>query len=450
MKGTEELEHQIAERFHGYGRLAPDSDGWEGIHDRIEHRGRARHRRRAAATCLVVAGMVGSLVVLTGDDGARLSTTSPAAPDGPAVSLPADGGLPRLVLDLPGFVLSHASSDEAGLPFPDLGPLLVFGAPGDGLLGLGPVLFARLVPAGASYGVGDGPEVLEVDVAGRPGRIFSTGDVTVSLGWPRTDGSIVHVLGVGMSDDDVLASGQAIEYALAAGLPLSPTMPGGIELRRSTPPDTSPSRHAEVDYQSGSRSVGLRLVSGGQYRLDDLVLDRLASSAGWRAATVAGTPAVLSTYPPVGDRAGVVSLTWAVGDGVVAELTADGLSDAEIQAAAASIHQVDEVAWNEVRAAADALQAVSVPGQAEVDALHESVTAEMCQARNGWLKARDAGDRAVEAASLANVADLREKGQAADLGDTGDILVVMERLLDAMAAGDDALVSSIPEGGACS
>ena len=56
--GVDELERQIADRLHGHSRLAPDSDGWEGILDRIEQRGRARHRRRAAATGLVVVGMV--------------------------------------------------------------------------------------------------------------------------------------------------------------------------------------------------------------------------------------------------------------------------------------------------------------------------------------------------------------------------------------------------------
>ena len=62
----------------------------------------------------------------------------------------------------------------------------------------------------------------------------------------------------------------------------------------------------------------------------------------------------------------------------------------------------------------------------------------------------DGGDGAVEAASVADLEAMLEKGEAAGLGPTGDILVVAQRLLDAMAAGDDALVSSIPEGGACS
>ena len=448
--GVDDLEVRIAERLHGHSRLAPDNDGWEGILDRIEHRGRARHRRRAALTGVVVVGMVWSLVALTGDDGTRLATTSPAL--GPDASAPATGGglgLPRLVLDVPGFELTHADSTDGG-GRPDLGPLHVYGAQGDGLLGPGPVVFVRLVPAGASYGIGDGPAVQAVDVAGRPGRMFATGEPNVSLGWPREDGSLVHVLGVGLSDGDLVAGGETIERALAAGQPVPAAMPGGVELRRSNSSDTSPSRHAEVEYRSGTRSVGLRLVSGGQFRLDDLVLDRLTSSARWRSATVAGTPAVLSTYPPVGGRAGGVALMWAVAEGVIAELTASGLSDAEVETAAASIHQVDEAAWNEVRATSDALQAIPVPGQAELDALHGDVSTEMCQARNGWLKARAAGDRATEAASVANLTAVLEKGQAAGLGDTGDILVVMQRLLDGMAAGDDALVSSIPEGGACS
>ncbi len=445
--GVDELERRIADRLHGHSRRAPDNDGWEAISDRITARARARRRRRAAATGLVVAGMVGALVVeLPGDVRTQVSTT----PAGPAASVagPVVGGLPRLVLDVPGFELSHASTSDDTDPFPDLGPLLVYGTPGDGLLGPGPVVFVRLVPAGASYGIGDGPEVQSVDVAGRPGRIFSTGVPNVFLGWPRADGSIVHLLGVGLRGDELVDAGGLIEEALAAGQAPPTTLPGGVELRRSTPADVSPSRQAEVDYRFEGGSVGFRLLTGRDYRLDNLLLDRLASSIAWQATTVDGKPAVLSTYQGSSGVGGSGrTLLWAVADGVVAELTAHGLTDAEIEAAAAAIHPVDEATWGELLARSAALDA---PEGSTPDALDDGLTAELCQARNAWLKARAIGDGGVEAASLANLDTLLEKGKAGGLGDTGDILVVARRLLDAMAAGDDALVSSIPEGGACS
>ncbi len=74
--GVDELERRISERLQSHSRLAPDGDGWEAILDRIEQRGRARHRRRAATTGLVLVGMVGALVVVTGGDGTRVRTTT--------------------------------------------------------------------------------------------------------------------------------------------------------------------------------------------------------------------------------------------------------------------------------------------------------------------------------------------------------------------------------------
>jgi len=449
--GIGELERRITRGLHDHSRLAPDSDGWEAILDRVEHRGRARHRRRAAATGLVMVGMVGTLVVLTGDDGTRVSTTpaTPAAPTaGPVTATAAVGGLPRLVLDVPGFQLTHADAIEAGAPYPDLGPILVYAAPGDGLLGPGPVMFARLVPAGAPYGIGDGPEAKPVDVAGRPGRRLAYG-AAQSLGWSREDGSIVHLVSMGLPDDDVLAAGQAIEEHLILRQDPPGTVAGGLELRRVTSPDASPASEAEVSYQADGRTMGLRLMAGGTYRLDDLVRDRLASSAGWRPATVDGKSAVLSTYQDGGTDP-ARTLMWAIEDGVVAELTAQGLSEAEMEAAAGSIRTVDEAGWDDLLNQSKVLQSVPVPGQVEADALHVSVTTEMCQARDAWLDAQDAGDAGVAEAAVADLGAVLEKGRAGGLGDTGDILVVVERLLDAMAAGDAVTVRSILAGGACS
>jgi hypothetical protein len=141
---------------------------------------------------------------------------------------------------------------------------------------------------------------------------------------------------------------------------------------------------------------------------------------------------------------------WALADGVVAELRGQGLTVAELEAAAASIRPVDEGEWGDLLARSEALQAIPDPVQVERDGLQATVTTEMCQARNAWLKAREVGDAYVAATAVADLGAVLEKGQAGGLGATGDILVVIQRLLDAMAAGDAATVSAMPAGGACS
>ncbi|HVF13175.1 MAG TPA: hypothetical protein VM942_01180 [Acidimicrobiales bacterium] len=455
MGGVDELERRLSERLQGHGRMAPDGDGWQGILERIEQRGRARHRRRAAATGLVAVGIVGSLVVVSGDDTTRVRTTSapPAtAPPAGTSEFAAAAALPHLVLDVPGFELIGASADVTGGPEPDIGPLLVYAVPGDGLVGPGPAMFARLVPAGTSYGIGDGAEVKEVDVAGRPGRLLSPdGAAAVSLGWQREDGSIVHLIAVGVADEDVAAAGTAMEEALVREQAPPATLPGTFELRRATPPEATASSLAEVVYAARERHVQLRLTSGTTYRLDSLVLDRLASSGSWRPAVVDGKSGVMATYQDVGDAAGAArTLMWAFSDGVVAELTAQGLTEAEMEAAAASIREVDDAEWNELLARF--VERPSGPEEAAGEDPLRDLTIEICHLRDRWLAAHAVGTqgRPVEAGVVGQLESVIEKGRAAGLGDRSDILVVAERLGAAMAAGDAAAVSSIPEGGACS
>ncbi len=448
VNGIGELERRITERLHDHSRRAPDGDGWEGILDRIERRGRARHRRRAATTGLVVVGLVGSLAVLTSGDDTRVSTT-PAPPAADTGESPAPGVLPRLVLDVPGFVLTRAANSESTGPGPDLGPLLLYTAPGDGILGVGPVMFARLVPAGAAYGIGEGPAVTTVDIGGRPGRLVDGGGPVLSLGWPREDGSIVHLIAHDFANDGLLAAGRALEGALALGQD-PPTSLGGLALARATRPEGSRWDQTEVSYRSGSRVVELRLTTGGPYEHDSLLLDRLASATSWRTASFDGTAANLATYqqsPDVSPGEQARTLIWIAGDGVVAELAAQGLTEAEIEAAAASIREIDEAAWGDLVARFDGRT-----GGPEEDEGRDPLPAmaEICQLRDRWLATHAAGDPDVEAALVAQLGSVLAKGRAAGLGETGDILVVAQRLLDAMAAGDTAAVSSIPEGGACS
>ena len=447
--GVDELERQIADRLNGHSRRAPDNDGWEAILDRIEHRGRARHRRRAATTGLVMVGMVASLVVLTGDDDTtRVSTTS-AGPATPALSTPA-GSLPRLVLDFPGFDLTRAAHSEAGGPGPDLGPLLVYTAPGDGLLGVGPVVFARLVPAGAAYGIGDGPDMKPVDVDGQPGRLIATSGTVTSLGWPREDGSLVHLIAHGLPDDDLLAAGQALEGALALGQAAPTTLPGGIALSRVTRPEGSRWDQTEVSYGSGSRLVELRLTTGGAYEHDSLVLDRMASSSSWRSASVDGRAANLATYQGSDDVAQQArTLIWVVDDGAVAELTSHGLTEAELEAAAASIRQIDEGQWDELVARFEGAPPVGQEVAPAADAYGRVHGRDL---RHPGPVAGGPGRRRRRSCGRGGgrSAGHRREGPGGRARPDGDILVVAQRLLDAMAAGDDALVSSIPEGGACS
>ncbi|HEX7276639.1 MAG TPA: hypothetical protein VF244_04630 [Acidimicrobiales bacterium] len=445
--GIDELERRISQRLHGHGRLAPDNDGWGAILDRIEQRGRARHRRRAAAAGLLVVGMVGSLVVLTGDDATRVSTTpaGPASTADPAADAASSAGLPRLVLDLPGFEVDHASSTGATGPWPDLGPLLVYGLPDGGLIGRGPVLFVRLVPAGMPYGLGEGPAVEPVDVAGRPGRLLPSGSPTASLAWPREDGSIVHLLTVGLGGA-LVAQGEEIERTLATVGAPAESLGSGLVLLRETPADPSAAAQAEVTYRSDPpMSLTLRLTSGGAYRLDDLLFDRLISAFAGRSTSVDGRPAVVITdQRSMGVGGPGRTLVWSPQPGVVAELVGVGVTEDELEAAAASIHEVDAEAWADLEERSGDAPFSSVPDGSEAE-----VMAATCGLRGRWLEAAADGNAAAGAAALTDLEALFEKSRSAGLGASGDTLEVILRLADAMVAGDVATVRSIPEGGAC-
>ncbi len=295
MTGIDELEQHLADQLHGIGRLAPDADGWEGIHHRLDRRRKARARTRVACMVVVLVGVTGVLVPLAGR-GDRTEVASD--PD----------GFPRLVLDLPGYDLVHADQADDIAPPGESGELLVYGDAGPGLLGTGQVVFVRLVPAAAPYGIGDSASSVPVDIAGREGRLLAYSSLTTSLGWPRADGALVHVIATGVPDDTLANMARSIETAMADGLAPLAELGDGLVLRRSGSSDLGPSRHGEVAYTGPeNRTVDLRLLSGGPTRLDGLVVDRLASAGSWRALTVDGQPAVVSTYadgPRSGNRPG--------------------------------------------------------------------------------------------------------------------------------------------------
>jgi hypothetical protein len=433
MNDLNELERHVSDQLQGIGRLAPDADGWDGIHRRLESRRRVRARARVAGVAVVLVAMVAVLIPLAG--GGDRPTQVASDPQ----------GFPRLVLDLPGYELMHADSSEDVAPRADIGRLFVYGDAGPGLLGTGEVVFVRLVPAGASYGIGETDSTVPVDVAGRPGRLFGYSSLTTSLGWPRTDGSLVHLVATGVPDDTLANMGRSVESALAEGLAPPTELGDGLALRRDGTLDTGPSEHGEVGYTGPeNRTVDLRLTSGGPTDLDDLVLDRLASAGSWQPLTVEGQPAVASTYagdPGLG--APTRAVMWAVRPGVVAELVTQGMSEAESEAALASITEIDEADWAALVArfrsagepASDS-DPLPPPPAPETESPHAIFQSEMCKASYAWLQAVEVGDTGGRVTMTAELHSLRDKGEAAGLGNDGDIIQIADRLVAAADAGD--------------
>ena len=97
---TDELEQHLSDQLHGIGGLAPDADGWEGIHHRLDRRRRARTRARVGGVAFVLMAVVAVLIPLAGRGDRRTQVASDPQ------------GFPRLILDLPGYDLVHADSSE--------------------------------------------------------------------------------------------------------------------------------------------------------------------------------------------------------------------------------------------------------------------------------------------------------------------------------------------------
>ncbi len=268
------------------------------------------------------------------------------------------------------------------------------------------------------------------------------------MGWPRADGTLVHVIAAGIPDDTLANMARSIETAVAEGRAPLTELGDGLALRRRGSLDLSPSRHGEVTYRGPeNRTVDLRLLSGGPTRLDGLVLDRLASAGSWRALTVGRQPAVESTYAD-GPEAGppTRAVMWMVRPGVVAELVARGLSDEEIGVALASIEEVDEVKWDALvaKTAAPNRPTDSGPPAAEsgTESLHTAFLAELCKASSVWLHAIEVGDAGGRDTVAADIHSVRDKGEAAGLGRDGDIIVIADRIVAAVDAGDADAVRS--------
>lgn len=429
--GVDELEGQLADQLHGIGRLAPDADGWDGIHHRLAHRRQVRARLRVGGVAVVLVAMVAVLIPLAGRG------------DRPTQVASEPQAFPRLVLDLPDYNLLRADSSEDVGPREDTGQLLVYGDAGPGLLGAGEVVFVRLVPAGASYGIGETDSTVPVDIAGRPGRLLDYSSLTTSLGWPRADGSIVHLVATNIPDDTLANMGRSVEAALAEGLAPPTELGDGLALRRVGSPDTGGSSHGEVTYSGPeSRTVDLRLTSGGPSNLDDLVLDRLASAGSWRPLTVEGRSAVASTYaesPAVGEPTRAVM--WAVRPGVVAELVTFGLSDDEIDAALASIREISQAEWDGLVAKSapannEPANSGLPPAPARTESPHTQFIAELCKGTEVWQWAVTEGETASAESAAAGIRSLRDKGKNTGLGQDSDLIVIADRVVAAVDAGD--------------
>ncbi len=138
---------------------------------------------------------------------------------------------------------------------------------------------------------------------------------------------------------------------------------------------------------------------------------------------------------------------WMVRPGVVAELVARGLSDDEIGAALQSIEEVGGDEWDALvaRTAAANRPADSGPPAAatsEAESPHTVFLAELCKASSVWLHAVEAGDAAGRDSVAADIHSVRDKGEAAGLGQDSDIVVIADRIVAAVDAGDADAVRS--------
>ncbi|MFN2503645.1 MAG: hypothetical protein ABR540_05330 [Acidimicrobiales bacterium] len=428
MTDLETLETEIASRLHQRGAEAPAVDGWNGVQRHIHKRQQARRRRRAAGALVGLTALAGGILPLVG--GGEPSRVTAGQPAGP---------LPRLVLDLPGYDVNRAFAFESeGLQEDPPGQLWKFS--GRGLVYEGKILFVRLVPAGAPYGIGDqSPEAERFDVNGRPAFLIPYTSTVSGLGWNLDDGRMVHLVAVQLDRDQLLAAAHALDVGADGRLISDPAaLPAGMTLsQEAVPAPPAPYAQSEQQYLGPSGQVDLHLQTGSPYRLLDLVLDRMASSEGAMDVSLGSAAGVLTR-----DMGGSGSLIWPVRPGVIAEIRATRLTVEEMIAAAKSLKQVDEPSWDELLAMApEAPQTLSTPG-AQSDALES-----LCRVRAEWLAATAAGDHRGQDQAVVELQSLRDAVAADGLGRDSDLLVVFDRLLRAVRSGDEAAVSATPGGG---
>ena len=412
----------------------PTPTGWDGIHHRLEARRRVRARARVAGVAVALVAMVAVLIPLAG--GGDRPTQVASDPQ----------AFPRLVLDLPGYELVHADSSEDVAPREDTGQLLVYGDAGPGLLGTGAVVSVRLVPAGAPYGIGENDSNVRVDIGGREGRLLDYGSLTTSLGWPRADGTLVHIVAAGVADDPLVNMARSIEAAMTEGRGPLTALGDGLTLRRTGSLDTGPSNHGEVAYTGPeNRTVDLRLTSGGPTSLDDLVVrpagvGRLLDPAHRRRPAGGGEHlhgrSRGGAADPGGDVGGPSRRRGRAGHpGPVRrrDRNGAGLDQGDRRGRVGGTgRQVQGCQRADIRL-----------GFAPTPRLPRQTSrptpcsiAEMCKASYAWLHAVEVGDAGGRVTMTADLHSLRDKGEAAGLGNDSDIILIADRIVAAADAGD--------------
>lgn len=234
-----------------------------------------------------------------------------------------------------------------------------------------------------------------VEVRGRPGsytRSFAGPQLGLkAVRWMERDGLLLEVVSRSLSRDELLAAAAALDFA-ADGTVAARPLPRGLRLvarqaDASVPPVTAPvpmgaAGHlvSYVSTDDGSGPQRYLLVgshAGGPEALAVLTwfygpTTRAQSVAGspGRLATVAGTrttcEAVSSGGPgappvdPPPPRCSVAEseayvLAWTTADGVVV-VSSSGVSRGDLLAAAASVSVIDDAAWQQLKADAQATE----------------------------------------------------------------------------------------------
>lgn len=421
-----QLERELSEGLHALAAHAPARPGWEGIQHRVARRRRARRLQRMVVAVALIGVCAGGLAaVATRDRGGHVAAGPPGEPL-------------RYVADAPGYRAMYAS-EASTVPPPgvagEAGTLHVLARPGAGFSG--PLLFVRVVPAGAAYGIGDvSPAAETVDVNGQTGFLLPQSSIAIGLGWRRPDGSAVHLVSVRLSPPELLAAARALAVGAQALTWAPGSMPAGLELLRATKPGRSSTFSAESDY-AGAQGKGfvVRVKTGDEYIVDSFIADRAGAARALAQVDVGGVPAVLSTY----DRGDRQSLIWAVRPGLMVEVDAVGLTDAEVVAVARSIRPASDDEW------AVLLGRVS-PGPSPASTANDRAIAEVgqarCEVRTEWLAANARGDRGTQDAAAGKLADLLAGQRAQGVEPNGDIFLVVDRLVQAMRKGDVAAVQA--------
>ncbi|MGH9227006.1 MAG: hypothetical protein ACRD2W_25240, partial [Acidimicrobiales bacterium] len=107
--------------------------------------------------------------------------------------------------------------------------------------------------------------------------------------------------------------------------------------------------------------------------------------------------------------------------------------------AAESLKAVSDATWRE-------LLARTTPKSAPPPDV-KTAASDLCSARAAWLEARAASDVTTQTRVVRSLSDLFRQGTEEGWGRNSDILVVVKKLADAMAAGDVATVQATPAGG---